>query len=134
MIFFSAFLFLLLVIIINASIIVYLSPIILGLIIIIVGNMVRIKKHNKFAPIWWDILSVVATILSTSMLWKDITYEAYDYGGTPFLILIFYATFSFCLLALVEPRKEKAIPKQNFKVTPKKTSTTKYNQMKNRKR
>lgn len=126
MIIFAAILFFLLVLIIKVSIIVYVAPILMGLIIIIVGNLLRKSKHGRFAPIWWSILSVVITILSTSMLWNDITYEAYDYGFAPFLILIIYGIFSFCLIALVGSRKESISSQQKVKVTPKKISTPKY--------
>lgn len=126
MIIFAAILFFLLVLIIKVSIIIYVAPILLGLIILVVGNLIRKSKHGRFSPVWWDILSVVITILSASLLWNDIIYEAYDYGFAPFLILIIYGMLSFCFLALAGSHKENVLSQPKPKVTPKKISASKH--------
>ena len=117
---FAAILFFLLVLAIKVSIIVYMAPILIGLFIITLGNILRKSKHDRFAPVWWNILSIVIAIFSTSILWKDIFEDTHNYGPAPFVILIIYGLLSFCYLAIAVPRKENYISEEEIKVTPKK--------------
>ena len=114
MIILGMILFSLLVIIVKVAIIVYIAPIVIGLFALVAGNIVRKSKQGKFAPVWWDILTVIITSLSTWMLWEDMANEAVDFGFDPFLILIIYTLSSICLLALLKAKKKHKKPPMDY--------------------
>ena len=107
MLIFAAILFFLLVIAIKVSIFVFVAPILIGLFFIVVGNFTFMCKHDKFAPIWWNIVTGLVTVLSTSMLWSDILDNAIDFGAAPFIIFVVYGIFSIFIFAISMAVKDK---------------------------
>lgn len=111
---FAALLFILLVIAIYASILIYLSPLLIGLIIIAIVNTLFKKHHQKSAPIVWIILTIFVIILSSILLWKGINSNAPNIGSLSFVILIAYGFISLCIFALpiaARQSKEKKLQK-----------------------
>ena len=102
MIIFAFLIYILLVVLIGASALVYLSPILMGLIIIIIANAVSKFKRGKMAPVLWNIVTVGVTIFATGMLWKDIFDDAIDTGSLPFNILSLYGLGSLIVFAISE--------------------------------
>ena len=133
MIIFSAILFFLLVIAIKVSAIVFVTPIVMGLVVIIGGNYIRKSKHGSFAPAWWNILSVLITIISTALFWIDTFNDRFNCGPVPFIILIFYALGSFIYLNSMKKSKKEPISKIKTIVTPKKVSKSHHRMERNKK-
>lgn len=100
MLVFTFILYILLVVLLRVSAMVYLSPILIGLAAVVIANIVSKVKRGKFAPVLWDVLTVCVTILTTGMLWEDIADEAIDTGFLPFAILAIYGMVSLAVLAI----------------------------------
>ena len=103
MIFFAIIILLLIVV----AFWVYVSPIVIGIGILSIGNVISKASRGKFAPVLWDIATVVVTIYSTSILWRDINSEAVDTGATPFIVLVFYGLFSLIFIAALNAFNQK---------------------------
>lgn len=116
---FAIILYFLFVALLGASALLYLSPILIGLVILGIANGMSKAGRGKFAPVLWDIATVVVTIYSTSMLWKDINSEAVDTGATPFIVLVFYGLFSLIFIAALNAFSQKKKANENTIITPK---------------
>ena len=90
MIIFGFILYILLAVVLSISAFLFVSPALIGIAIIVIGNIVSMTKRGKAASILWDVLTVVVTIFSTILLWKDIMSDAVDFGALPFIILFIY--------------------------------------------
>ena len=119
MIIFAIILYFLFVVLLGASALLYLSPILIGFVILCIANGMSKAGRGKFAPILWDIATVVVTIYSTSMLWKDINSEAVDTGATPFIVLVFYGLFSLIFIAALNAFSQKKKSDDYTPITPK---------------
>ena len=106
MIIFAFLLYIVLVVLLGVSALVYLSPILMGLIIIIIANAVSKFKRGKMAPVLWNIVTVGVTIFATGMLWKDIFDDTVDTGPLPFIILSLYGLGSLIVFAIPEAIRE----------------------------
>ena len=106
MIIFAFLLYIVLVVLLGVSALVYLSPILMGLIIIIIANAVSKFKRGKMASVLWNIVTVGVTIFATGMLWKDIFDDAVDTGPLPFIILSLYGLGSLIVFAIPEAIRE----------------------------
>ena len=106
MIIFAFLIYIFLVIMLGVSALLYLSPILMGLIIIIIANAVSKFKRGKMASVLWNIVTVGVTILATGMLWKDIVDDAVDIGPLPFIILSLYGLGSLIIFAIPEALRE----------------------------
>ena len=97
-------LFILLVVVLGGTALILISPFLIGLVIILLGNGISKAITGRLAPVLWHIATVVVTIYSARMLWKDIFSEAIDVGAQPFIILLIYGLASpllFILLGVV---------------------------------
>ncbi len=81
----------------------------IGLLILVGGNSIRHRSVGKFAPILWDILTIVVTIGATVLFYKDIIYKSIDVGPIPFILLIGYGLVSFAFLALLPGKKQQDV-------------------------
>ena len=106
MIVFAFLLYIVLVVLLGVSALVYLSPILMGLIIIIIANAVSKFKRGKMASVLWNIVTVGVTIFATVMLWKDIFDDTVDTGPLPFIILSLYGLGSLIIFARPEAIRE----------------------------
>lgn len=102
MIFFAIVILLLIVIAFYA----YISTIVIGIGIIGIVDGVSLAKRKKFAPIWWHILTVLITVFSTAMFYKDVFSESIDTGPLPFIILVVYGIFSLALIGISSTTKQ----------------------------
>ena len=102
---FFAIIFILLV---AVSFWVYVSTIVIGIVILCIGNGISKALRGNFASIWWHILTVAVTVYSTGMLWKDIFDETVDIGSQPYIILIVYGIASLILLGVISKFKQSA--------------------------
>ena len=91
---------------------VLLLPTLIGIFILAIGNLACKSCTKKFAPIWWDVVTVVLMIVSTVLLCKDIFGTA-DIGSLPFVILGVYGLVSLYVLilpaAIKQHREKKAL-------------------------
>lgn len=85
----------------------YAVPPLIGLVIIAIGNGVSKTSRGKIAPIWWDVLTVVVTIISTGMFYKDIFNDNVDTGPQPFILLAVYGFFSLIFIAALSATNKK---------------------------
>ena len=106
MIIFAFILYILLVVLLGVSALVYLSPILIGLVIIVIGNAVSKIKRGKMGTILWNVVTIGITIFATGMLWKDIMSDAVDTGPMPFIILTLYGLVSLIVFAIPEAIRE----------------------------
>ena len=118
MIIFAFLLYILLVVLLGVSALVYLSPILIGLVIIVIGNAVSKVKHGKMGTILWNVVTVGITIFATGMLWKDIMSDAIDTGPLPFIILALYGLVSLIVFAIPEAIREQKEKKVYQEVVP----------------
>ncbi len=81
----------------------------IGLVILVGGNSIRHRSAGKFAPILWDILTVVVSVTATVLFYKDIIYKSVDVGPIPFILLIGYGLVSFAFLALLPGKKQQDV-------------------------
>ena len=103
MIIFAFILYIFFVVLLGASALLYLSPILIGLTSIVIANAISKIKRGKMAPVIWHVITIAVTIFSTGMLWKDIWEETVDTGPLPFIILVIYGIISIAILGLPEP-------------------------------
>ena len=80
----------------------YISTIVIGIGIITIVNVVSKVARNKFAPVWWQILTVIVTIFSTAIFYNDLSSESVDTGPMPFIILIVYGIASLVLVGILK--------------------------------
>ena len=80
MIIFAFILYIFFVVLLGASALLYLSPILIGLTSIVIANAISKIKRGKMAPVIWHVITIAVTIFSTGMLWKDIWEETVDTG------------------------------------------------------
>lgn len=81
----------------------------IGLVILIGGNSIRHRSVGKLAPILWDILTVVVSIATTILFYRDIINKSLDLGPIPFILLIGYGLLSFFFLALLPGKKQQDV-------------------------
>ena len=93
MLLFYVILYVLVVAVIKIAVLVTLMPLILGTAMIIIGNVSYRKKRDCF-PVVWNFFAVIATLVSSIMLWVDIGSDSVDCGALPFVIIILFALFS----------------------------------------
>lgn len=105
MIIFAFILYIFFVVLLGASALLYLSPILIGLTSIVIANAISKIKRGKMAPVIWHVITIAVTIFSTGMLWKDIWEETVDTGPLPFIILVIYGIISIAILGLPEPSR-----------------------------
>lgn len=120
LIIFGFILYIVLVFLLGISALVYLSPILAGIGVLVIGNVAAPIGRDKFAPVWWDIITVGVTAFATRMLWVDIMSEAVDTGFWPYMILVIYGVASFAFFTM--PKKtmpKKTIPVKAFFKKPK---------------
>lgn len=98
--------YILLVVLLGISALLYLSPILMGLVIIIIANAMSNFKRGKMAPVLWNVVTIVVTIFATVMLWKDIFDDAIDTGPLPFIILALYGLGSLIAFSVPEAIRE----------------------------
>ena len=129
-------LFILLVVVLGGTALILISPFLIGLVIILLGNGISKAITGRLAPVLWHIATVVVTIYSARMLWKDIFSEAIDVGAQPFIILLIYGLASpllFILLGVViglfknKSHTEKKQKKSTKRVSAPEVSDCSYN-------
>ena len=128
MIFFAALIFLFLVVMFWLGVVVFALPIVAGLLVVILFNALCRKAIERWAPIWWNLLSCGIVAWTTAMFWKDVRSDAVDTGAWPFLILLAYGYASLLwLLAvlLMERRKEQKNTPQPVTTSPAKPQAAK---------
>lgn len=86
---------------------VYVSTIVIGIVIGIGINAFSLANRGKKAPLWWDILAVIFTIMSTVMLYEDIFNDSVDYGPRPFILLIGFGVASLLFIFILSSVGEK---------------------------
>ena len=91
MLFFSIVLFAILVIGFQIGVLIHLSTILLGVLVLVLGNLACRAELKKFASVWWDALTMLVTGISTGLLWYDIWSASADYGAAPFMLLLGYS-------------------------------------------
>lgn len=102
MIIFAFILYVLFIVLLGASALLYLSPLLIGLVTIVIANEISKIKRGKKAPVVWHIITVAIMVFSTGMLWKDIWEESVDTGLLPFIILVLYGIVSIAVLVAPE--------------------------------
>lgn len=110
MIIFAFFIFITIKIFLILIFLTSLSPVLVGLFIIIVINGVSKGTRGRFAPALWNVATVGVMIFCTWLLCKDIFHDHYDFGPLPFLILMIYGFGSlaaFAIPAAINQRKEQ---------------------------
>ena len=112
MIIFGFVLYILLVVLLGVSALVYLSPVVIGLGIIIIANIVSKVKRGKIAPVLWNVITVGITVFTTGILWKDIVDDAVDTGPLPFIILATYGIISLAFLAMPKITRKQKVYKE----------------------
>ena len=105
--------FILIVAALGITTLVFISPILMGLIIIIIGNVTAKTGRGKMVLILWNIAAVALTIFATDMLWKDIMSEAVDIGLWPFGILALFGFVSLVAHAVFETIQKQREKKRN---------------------
>lgn len=105
MIIFAFILYVLFIVLLGASALLYLSPLLIGLVTIVIANEISKIKRGKRAPVVWHVITVAIMVFSTGMLWKDIWEESVDTGPLPFIILVLYGIVSIAVLAMSEFRQ-----------------------------
>lgn len=128
MIFFAALIFLFLVVMFWLGVVVFALPIVAGLLVVIFFNALCRKAIERWAPIWWNLLSCGIVAWTTAMFWKDVRSDAVDTGAWPFLILLAYGYASLLWLIavlLMELRKEKKNMPQPVATSPAKPQVAK---------
>lgn len=90
-----------LLLIIAISFFAYVSPLLIGLVIIGLVNGMSKALRGKYAPILWNVLTFGVTVYATAMLWKDLFSDAVDMRALPFEILIIYGLVSVIFIAIL---------------------------------
>lgn len=85
---------------------VYISPIVIGVVIISLVNIICKLIQGRIAPTWWHIPTVVATVCSTAMFWRDISDENVDTLPPHLLILIGYGLVFCFLISIITAIKQ----------------------------
>ena len=87
--------------------IIWALPVLMGLIIIGVGNGLHRSARGKFAPAWWNVVTIVLTIITTIIWNADIFGENVDTGPVPLIILGIYALGSLFVFAFYSAAAKK---------------------------
>lgn len=121
-------LFILLKAILAVTVLVFLIPIIIGVFIIGLINAAYRSIQNTFAPVWWNIATVVVTIIATVLMWNGVLSSSSNSDNLAFVILLVYGLIS--LFVLVFPIAVKQLKAQRMLKKRRKTfSVNEYDQL-----
>ena len=107
MLIFSTILFIILAFFLQLTILIAILPFFIGLVIIIACNLRYKSGTDRFAPIWWNILTPVVTILSSVLLWLDIFGDAGYEASLPFAIIGIYGLASLGYFTYLADKEKK---------------------------